>query len=98
MPSTRMPGFTAEASLYRPGMSYQIVANSLDSGLRVTPALPVESGPGFCARKANECTDGCRPEDSGCRDDCDTLFWCCLEGCDVTVGTRAFRKSGFRVR
>ncbi|MEO8185594.1 MAG: hypothetical protein ABI895_42865 [Deltaproteobacteria bacterium] len=44
-----------------------------------------ESGSGFCARKANECTDECRPENSACRDDCDTLFWCCLEGCGVVV-------------
>jgi hypothetical protein len=98
MSTTRMPGFTAETSLYRSGMSYQMVANPRDSGLQVTLALPVETGPGFCARKANECTDGCRPEDSACRDDCDTLFWCCLTGCDVTVGRGVFRKSGLRVR
>ena len=81
-----MPEFTAEASLYRPRMSYQMVANTADSRLQVTPALPRwEGGPAFCARKANECTEGCRPEDSACRDDCDSLFWCCLTGCDVVI-------------
>ena len=85
MSTMHIPGFTAEASLYGPGMSYQMVANSPHSRLQVTPALQVETGPGFCARKANECTEGCEPADSACRDECDTLFWCCLTGCDVIV-------------
>jgi hypothetical protein len=93
-----MPGFNAETSLYGPGISYQMGANSPDSRLQVTPALGVETGPGFCARKANECTDACRPEDSACRDDCDTLFWCCLTGCNVEVGLGGFRQAGFRMR
>ena len=90
MSTIKMPEFTAEASLYGSGVSYQMVANTPDSRLQVTPALPVETGPGFCARKANECTGGCRPEDSACRDECDTLFWCCLTGCNVVIGRGLF--------
>ena len=40
MSTIKMPEFTAEASLYRPRMSYQMVANTADSRLQVTPALP----------------------------------------------------------
>lgn len=94
MKTANMPDFNAEASFYGPGRGYQMVANSLDSILQVTPARMVETGFGFCARQANECTDACRPADSGCRDDCDSLFWCCLTGCDVVIGPSMLRQSG----
>jgi len=89
-----IPGFTADDSLYGRSMKYQMVARSRDSRRHVTPALAIETGPGFCARKANECTDNCRPQDSNCRDDCDTLFWCCLTGCDITIDRAALGQLG----
>jgi hypothetical protein len=89
-----IPGFTADGSLYGPSMKYPMVARSRDSRAQVMPALPVETGPGFCARKANECTDNCRPEDSACRDECDTLFWCCLTGCNITIDRGTLGQSG----
>jgi hypothetical protein len=99
MSNIQMPGFTADASLYRGGMSYQMVANSRDSRLLLTPALRFGAETGGkscsarCAAAANNCTGGCRPEDSACRNDCDSAFWCCLIGCGIgggMFGTVAF--------
>lgn len=92
MNAASVPGFTAEASLYGHDANYRIVANGSGSLIQVTPALRVGlTGSAFCAKKANECTDRCRPEDSDCRDGCDALFWCCLNGYAVIsgVGLRA---------
>jgi hypothetical protein len=92
MKTMNMPGFTAEASLYRGAMSYQTVANFRDSRLLLMPALGkgVQTGgkscSARCADAANNCTSGCRPEDSACRDDCDSAFWCCLTGCGIGAG------------
>lgn len=89
-----IPGFTADGSLYGRGTKYQMVARSRDSRHQVTPALPIETGPGFCARKANECTYNCAPGDDACRDECDRLFWCCMGGCGIEIGGGVFGGSG----
>jgi len=95
MSTTRMPGFTAGASLYTPRTTYRTAASAVGSSVQVTPAIFRQAGgsttsgtscSGFCAKKANECTAGCAPSDGGCRDGCDSLFWCCLAGCGLITG------------
>lgn len=77
----RIPGFGAEASLGSIRFFAMKQLSHIDTS-RVVPQLPVgETGSGFCARKANECTYNCPPGDSACRDECDRLFWCCMTGC-----------------
>ena len=97
MKTNSMPGFVAENSLHSASLPYAQWKPGGSKATQIVPQLRPETGSGFCARKANECTDGCRPSDSDCRDDCDTLFWCCLTGCDVVIDRSALFRLGKQV-
>jgi hypothetical protein len=90
-----IPGFTADASLYGARRHYCMHSSwpgDLAGGLLLMPALRIgvqtggKSCSARCADAANNCTSACRPEDSACRDNCDSAFWCCLTGCGIGVG------------
>jgi hypothetical protein len=83
MNALNMPGFVAEESLPHASRIYSTSAWGGSDASRVVPQMRRvgETGPGYCARIANECTDACGPIDrGGCRDRCDDLFWDCMAG------------------
>ena len=61
-----MPGFTAEASLFKTNRRYSVVATSIASSTMVVPQIPL----GLCAKAAYYCNRGyqkwCDIEDRVC--------------------------------
>lgn len=76
----KMPGFTADTSLYDTRTSYRMATGRTAPTSNGLVEMSVNRIVGrFCAHFANRCTRDCSPSDGACRSGCNDFFFKCVD-------------------